>query len=186
MYTIIGGDGKQYGPISGEEIRKWIQEHRLNGQSQARAEGETDFRPLSTFSEFADLLTTSSPIETGHVSGSDDWLTRDYELDIAGCVSRGWKLFNDNAGTLWGGAIVAFIIIAVACFFLGFIYNLVTAFIIPKALLTSWVARTIINIPLQFLMALVIGPMLGGIYYIFLQRLRGQPAGLGDIFAGFQ
>jgi len=56
MYIIIGGDGKQYGPISGEDVRKWIQEKRLNGRSQIKTEGETEFRALSTFPEFADLL----------------------------------------------------------------------------------------------------------------------------------
>ena len=56
MYYIIGGDGKQYGPISREDLRKWISEGRLNSQSQAKAEGEADFRALATFPEFADLL----------------------------------------------------------------------------------------------------------------------------------
>jgi H+/gluconate symporter-like permease len=56
MYFIIGGDGKQYGPISERDIRAWIAEGRLNQQSQARTEGETDFRPLSTFPELADAF----------------------------------------------------------------------------------------------------------------------------------
>jgi hypothetical protein len=56
MYFIIGGDGKQYGPISEADLHKWIAEGRLNGQSQARAESETEFRALSTFSEFASSL----------------------------------------------------------------------------------------------------------------------------------
>jgi hypothetical protein len=56
MYIIIGGDGKEYGPVSGEEMRKWIAEGRLNAQTLAKAEGDVAFRPLSAFSEFADIF----------------------------------------------------------------------------------------------------------------------------------
>lgn len=53
MYYIVGGDGKQYGPITDVDVRKWIAEGRLNQQSQARAESETEFRALAGFPEFA-------------------------------------------------------------------------------------------------------------------------------------
>lgn len=56
MYTIIGGDGKQYGPISGPDLRKWIAEGRLNAQSMAKSESDAEFHPLSTFPELADLF----------------------------------------------------------------------------------------------------------------------------------
>ena len=55
-YTIIGGDGKEYSLVSGEDLRKWIAEGRLNAQSLAKAEGEAQFRPLSAFPEFAEVL----------------------------------------------------------------------------------------------------------------------------------
>jgi uncharacterized membrane protein len=32
---------------------------------------------------------------------------------------------------------------------------------------------------------LINGPLLGGLYYYFLKKIRGQPAALGDAFAGF-
>jgi len=55
-YYIIGGDQKEYGPISTDEVRKWITEGRLNAQSQAKAESDAAFRPLSAFPEFAGAL----------------------------------------------------------------------------------------------------------------------------------
>src|SRR5579862_5411522 len=61
MYFIIGGDGRQYGPISEADIRKWIAEGRLNQESQARAESETEFRALATFPEFAVPLGIAPP-----------------------------------------------------------------------------------------------------------------------------
>jgi hypothetical protein len=56
MYTIIGGDGKEYGPVSGEDLRKWIAEGRLNAQSLAKAESDAEFRPLSMFPELVDAF----------------------------------------------------------------------------------------------------------------------------------
>lgn len=55
-YTIIGGDGKYYGPITEGELRKWIAEGRLNAQSLAKSESDAEFRPLSMFPELADAF----------------------------------------------------------------------------------------------------------------------------------
>lgn len=60
-YTIIGGDGKQYGPIPEGDLRKWIAEGRLNAQSLAKGEGDAEFRPLSTFPELADAFAAPPP-----------------------------------------------------------------------------------------------------------------------------
>ena len=53
MYKIIGVDQKQYGPVSADEMRQWIAEGRVNAQTLLQAEGQTDWRPLSSFPEFA-------------------------------------------------------------------------------------------------------------------------------------
>ena len=53
MYRIVGKDGQQYGPVSAEQLRAWIAENRANGQTLAQAEGTQDWKPLSSFSEFA-------------------------------------------------------------------------------------------------------------------------------------
>ena len=43
-YKIIGGDGQQYGPVTAEELRQWIAEGRLNGQSLVQSEGASDWK----------------------------------------------------------------------------------------------------------------------------------------------
>ena len=53
MYKIIGGDQKEYGPISTEQLRAWIAEGRVNSQTPLQAEGQTGWRPLGEFPEFA-------------------------------------------------------------------------------------------------------------------------------------
>jgi GYF domain 2 len=55
-YFIIGGDGKQYGPITADDLRKWVAEGRLNAQSQAKSESDAEWRPLSAFPEFAEVF----------------------------------------------------------------------------------------------------------------------------------
>ena len=55
-YTIIGGDKKEYGPVSAAEVRQWITEGRLNGDTLIRSDNDTEWRPLSTFLEFAPVL----------------------------------------------------------------------------------------------------------------------------------
>jgi hypothetical protein len=183
-YTIIGGDGKQYPLISAEDIRKWIAENRLNAQSLVKADTDADFRPLSSFTEFADAFGghASAPDMASAAGGSGDWATRDYELDIGGCVSRGWNLFKGDIGILWGGFIVGGLIIIVASGIVGGISGL----LIPKAMLGTPAFQICYKLAMQAILALVNGPVFGGIFYVFIQRLRGRPAGIGEIFIGFQ
>jgi hypothetical protein len=59
-YTIIGGDQKPYSSVTADDIRRWIADSRLNAQSLAKEEHDTEWRPLSAFPEFADVLAASS------------------------------------------------------------------------------------------------------------------------------
>jgi TM2 domain-containing membrane protein YozV len=62
MYKIIGADGQQYGPISLEQMRRWIAENRVNAQSLVQPEGAQEWKPLSTFPELApDPKSTAPP-----------------------------------------------------------------------------------------------------------------------------
>ncbi|HWN94145.1 MAG TPA: DUF4339 domain-containing protein [Methylomirabilota bacterium] len=62
MYKIIGADQKQYGPVSADELRQWIAEGRANAMTLIQAEGQMEWRPLSSFPEFA---TVPQPIPSG-------------------------------------------------------------------------------------------------------------------------
>lgn len=61
MYRIIGGDQKEYGPVSPEEMRRWIAERRLQAGSLVQAPGTTDWKPLSFFPEFSATLASLAP-----------------------------------------------------------------------------------------------------------------------------
>ena len=61
MYKIIGGDQKEYGPVSIEQMRQWIAEGRVNAQTSVQLEGTTEWKPLGSLPEFAELLTARLP-----------------------------------------------------------------------------------------------------------------------------
>jgi hypothetical protein len=61
MYRIIGGDQKEYGPVSGEQIRQWITEGRVAGDTVIRAENATEWTKIGDLPEFASLLQMQTP-----------------------------------------------------------------------------------------------------------------------------
>ena len=53
MYKIIGGNQAEYGPVSTEQLRQWIAEGRVNADTLAQAAGETGWKPISSYPDFA-------------------------------------------------------------------------------------------------------------------------------------
>lgn len=60
MYKIIGADGKEYGPVSKEQLRQWLREGRVNSQTQIQPEGAPDWQRLGALAEFAAELTPAA------------------------------------------------------------------------------------------------------------------------------
>jgi len=58
MYKVIGSDGKEYGPISLEQLRQWRTEGRINARTRVLGPGATEWK---TASEFPELGLTSPP-----------------------------------------------------------------------------------------------------------------------------
>jgi uncharacterized RDD family membrane protein YckC len=52
MFTILGADGKEYGPVPADKVRAWIENRRASLQTRARREGETAWKTLGEFVEF--------------------------------------------------------------------------------------------------------------------------------------
>jgi uncharacterized membrane protein len=179
-YTIIGGDGKQYGPITTEDLYKWITEGRLNAQSQVKAESDAEFRALAAFPEFADALKiqNATPESPTPFAVSTDGPERDYELDIGGCVSRGWELVKNNFGTLFVSFAIMLVISMVAGGLLNGIFSL-----LPQKI---EVVRQIVHLLVVAALAPIMGPLTAGVYYLFIRAHRGQAISIGEMFIGFQ
>jgi hypothetical protein len=166
MYKIIGGDQKEYGPVTADELRRWIAEGRLNGQSQVRLEGQTDWLPLSSFPEFADALAAQVAPTYASVSGGaappiplspDEILAREPSIDIGDCLGRSWRLFTSNFSLLFCASFLAWLILLVQ--FIPFVGGL--------------------------LLLLGYGILFGGLYLVFLNRIRSRAASVTDVFSGF-
>lgn len=163
MFKIIGGDGKQYGPVTGDEVRAWIAGGRANGQTMVQREGETDWKPLSQFPEFAETLgagatepppgsTVPPPATPDNVTSADSIaeaaLARRAEVDVSHCLGRAWDLLKEDFWPIIGISALILIITGVAH-------------------------------------GLLSGPLVGGLLWYYLRRIRRQAASINDAFAGF-
>jgi hypothetical protein len=169
-YTIIGGDQKEYGPITADDVRQWIAEGRLNEKTLVKAESDAEFRALEKFPEFADAFAPKAPapsvppIFVGPIGGATI-SEGDYELDLGGCISRGWELVKNNLALLFVGTLV---------------YMLIEGAIGAVAQIP------IIGAAASIANFIIAGPLMGGVFYLFLRAIRGESAEMGDIFSGFR
>lgn len=61
MFTILGGDGKEYGPATHAQIQAWITSGRANLETQAKLAGDTEWRRLGDIPEFNGTGDSSVP-----------------------------------------------------------------------------------------------------------------------------
>jgi hypothetical protein len=52
QYRVIGTDGREYGPVTGEQVRAWIADTRVNARTPVRTEAGPDWKPLGLWPEF--------------------------------------------------------------------------------------------------------------------------------------
>ena len=52
-YKIIGADLMESGPVSAEQIRRWIAEGRVDAETKLQTEGTAERKPLAEVPEFA-------------------------------------------------------------------------------------------------------------------------------------
>jgi hypothetical protein len=61
MYKIIGADEKEYGPVTADQIKQWLAEGRVNGQTRVWSEAAGGWKLLAEFAEFAGAGPASPP-----------------------------------------------------------------------------------------------------------------------------
>ena len=64
-YTIVGGDSKEYGPVSVQEVSEWISSGRANGETRIKEEGAKEWSRLRDLEVFQELLPTLDALEKG-------------------------------------------------------------------------------------------------------------------------
>src|SRR6266436_8884814 len=129
MYKIIGANQQEYGPISGDELRQWIGEGRVNGQTPVKVEGDATWKTVAAFPEFAAALAASpsagmpppSLPAPDHSTLPMDVAEHDYDLDIGSCISRSWTLVKNNFWPVVGVTFLIIMCTGVINHFIGFI-----------------------------------------------------------------
>ena len=94
--------------------------YAANHQTQVQREGATEWLALAAVPEFAEALAaqagaaagaaaaTPPPFSTGAVAGGGTPLAEgDYQLDVSGCLGRGWEMTKTNLGILLGGLLIS-------------------------------------------------------------------------------
>lgn len=185
MFKIIGGDGREYGPSSVDQIRDWIAQNRANAQTLVRRPDQTEWVPLGSLPEFADALAaraaqnaavlpavgggaaaataTATPTPptaaaVGQEAFAANCLGRPSEVNLSAAWSRGFDVVTKNFWLTVGGTFV----VTICAMAVGLVPFLGT------------IANLLLN-----------QVFYGGLYFLFMLLLRGQPAALGDAFGGF-
>ncbi len=65
MYKIIGADGREYGPVTAEQMQQWIRDGRANAQTRVQPEGSTEWKALAEIPEFAGAPPPQVPPQVG-------------------------------------------------------------------------------------------------------------------------
>lgn len=188
MYKIIGGDGREYGPVSSAQILQWIAQNRANGQTMAQLEGATDYLPLAQQPEFASAFAAPSgppPIPGGGEFGPTDsagtgpiyaagasaaatpvdraaaaraCVRRPYKLSVMDTLARGWEVVTSSFWLTVGASFVA--------------------------MLANGAASSLpfVGVVVSVCLSQV---FYAGIYWLLLRVGRGESAEFADVFAGF-
>jgi hypothetical protein len=56
MYKVLGTDGKEYGPVSFEQLKQWVAEGRVNAQTHVQQTGSTEWKSAGEFPEINALF----------------------------------------------------------------------------------------------------------------------------------
>jgi len=169
MFTIIGADGKEYGPVSAEKIRDWIAAGRANAQTQCRREGEAGWSTLGSLDDFAGAFSATpppastlsaqpaAPSSAAPVS-AEDILARTKPFSIGHCINSGIAVGKAHYLPLLGVSLLIGLCTSVlgAIPFLGMVLSLVLT-----------------------------GVFYGGLYFYALKKSRHEPTDIGEAFSGF-
>lgn len=164
-YDMIGGNGNSYGPVSADQIRRWISEKRANAGTHIRLSGLVEWGPITSFSEFDSSFPELHPTQESE-------LTEDVEAEIpppatpaslpftvGGCLGGGRDLLNRNFMPIAGGC------------------------------LAVWMVNMALNfIPLLggFAVLFLIGPLYGALFRMVLDRKRGLETTFFQAWSGLQ
>jgi len=168
MIRILGGDGKEYGPVSIEQLRRWIAEGRATLDTRVRRDGEDTWQRLGDLDEFRAAPTDSEPAFPPPIPSSEA-LPVVEERPLAGRAVR----------------LAAYLIDG----FISMIFALPGLFMIAMELLSNHrslqdLSAADIQASLAGFAVMIVGMLIPAIVQIVLLSIRGQT--IGKMMLGIQ
>jgi hypothetical protein len=204
MSWYYADSGQQKGPITDEELQALVRSGKITDQTLVWQEGMANWQPYGTVKPAAAAPSGLPPLTGGvvcrecgksfppgevirygdvfvcaackpvfiqrlregagpggtgaGVATEEEVAAREYEVDIGSCFSQGWDSFKANAGIMIGATVLVYLVVLVVN-------------VIPYV---SYILALVFN-----------GPLLGGLWYFYIRKTRGEEATVGDAFSGF-
>lgn len=169
MFTILGGDGQEYGPATAEQVRSWIAAGRANLDTKAKVAGSEEWRALGDYPEFsgaggvppvmsATEANAGNDAESGTAGAPLDPDEPRPPLAVFNCLDRAFSLWRSNFFPLVGATLLIVV--------LQMVLNMIP--------ILGTIAGVLLN-----------GVFYGGLYYFYLGKMRGERREFSDLFAGF-
>ena len=173
QYWIVGGDGREYGPVSVDTLAQWIAQKRADAETRVRWAEDAPWQRLGALPELAALLPAPPPAGRPVPGGpapvalptEAELLARDYRLRTLDFLGDGWRLFTRQFGPLLGASAI------------------VTG---GYLLLSVWGLLPFVGLLAAPASIIVSGPLLGGVWQVFVRAWRGDAVRPGEVFDGFR
>lgn len=193
MYTIIGADGAEYGPVSEAQVRAWMQAGRADLHTRIRRSGETEWSTIADLPEFTGTSHEPPPIPGGRApldeassaaEIAEAIAARGGRIDIGNAYERAWAVLKEHFWPIVG---VSFVIVVLV----GIAQQVLASAMGIKQMGASddpvEAARALSSTFLWAMPVLSVVHMLfvTGLQYYYLMHLRGEKPTLGDAFKGF-
>ena len=110
QYEIIAGDGEIYGPYSLEDLQQYLDEERVQWDTQVRVSGTDDWMPIIRFispPEFETTAATTTEYEPSVDGGSAD-------INVMDALKKGWGILQKNMGVAIGVFIVGGLLLSIS------------------------------------------------------------------------
>lgn len=165
-YFLIGTDGRHHGPLSTDDVKRWLAEGLASRYSRARRETEAQWSALREMPEFEEETRPphvggSLPTEAEPGAADDEHHTTVPHaggstggLDPLSCFRRSWLLVASDFAVLGGWTLLSAIVI-------------IALSLVPGA-------GGVVAMPVNYLLQ-------ASVYALFLARMRGQRPSFKDI-----
>ena len=110
QYEIIAGDGEIYGPYSLEDLQQYLDEERVQWDTQVRVSGTDDWMPIIRLISPPEVETTAAT--TTEYEPSVDGGSAD--INVMDALKKGWGILQKNMGVAIGVFIVGGLLLSIS------------------------------------------------------------------------